>query len=250
MRARSTAIAALSVVSLTLLAACSSSSHDASSDSNGAASSPAAAASLVAAASSPAAAASSPAEAASSPAAAASSPADAPSSSPAILPEALAVADLGDGWAVDPSPGSSSGTPSCFKAAAAPLMAADHAEVSYVKGGGDPFLNELVANFPDSASTYASIVAIFDSCKQVTVTVSGTAVTGTLDPAASPNVGDASSAYTLSLTLQGTTVGYDLTVVRQGNAIALIMYGHQGTPDAQEFQTIASAAATKLPKTS
>jgi hypothetical protein len=75
-------------------------------------------------------------------------------------------------------------------------------------------------------------------------------VPGTLDPAASPNVGDAASAYSLSLSAQGVTISYNLAVIQQGNAIALIMYGHQGAPDTDGFQAVASAAATKLPKTS
>ena len=61
-----------------------------------------------------------------------------------------------------------------------------------------------------------------------------------------PTVGNRSSAYALSLQIQGITVGADVVVFQTGMVIGEVVHEDFGTPDAGPVQAFVTEAVNKV----
>jgi hypothetical protein len=61
-----------------------------------------------------------------------------------------------------------------------------------------------------------------------------------------PTVGDRSSAYAISLQIQGITAGVDVVVFQTGKIIGEVVYEDFGTPDPAQLQAFVTEAVNKV----
>jgi hypothetical protein len=187
---------------------------------------------------------------ATAPAAHASTSATTPA--PNLAAELLSVSDLPAGWSVVPSADSSSATPHCLQNIKTELKATSKAEVTFTDGSnGLPVLDEGLSYLPGQGENALKLVEqILGGCGQISMTSDGTTLTGTVGAMSFPAVADQSAAYQINLsgTVSGlsVTVGIDLIVFREGDTVAVMLYGDLGTPDISVLQPIVQEAAAKV----
>jgi hypothetical protein len=91
------------------------------------------------------------------------------------------------------------------------------------------------------------IVADLTACKHPSGTSGGAKVTGgMLRQMSFPYYGDASEAFAVSFTIQGTTYGEDLLVVRKGGIVMGISEGDLLPVNLNQFQGFVNKAIKKL----
>jgi hypothetical protein len=61
-----------------------------------------------------------------------------------------------------------------------------------------------------------------------------------------PTVGNRSSAYAITLQIQGITVGADVVVFQTGKVIGEVVYEDVGTPDSGRLQAFVAEAVNKV----
>jgi hypothetical protein len=123
-------------------------------------------------------------------------------------------------------------------------------DASFVKGSDFPWLNQGIAYFGDDATASAklsTIAAILNGCTDLSYTSDGHKVTGSMGVMSFPNLGDQSQAWDMTLTAEGTTVGFDLVLMQKGAELEQLFYGDLDPPDLYELQTLAKTAADKMP---
>jgi hypothetical protein len=172
---------------------------------------------------------------------------------PDLKAQLLTVAELPAGWSIDNSNsgGDKTSTPSCLRRPLdSELHANAKADASFVRGSDFPWLNQGIAYFGDDATASAklsTIAAILNGCKDLSYTSDGHKVTGSMGVMSFPNFGDHSQAWDMTLTAEGTTVGFDLVLMQKGAELEQLFYGDLGWLDVTELQTLAESAADKMP---
>jgi hypothetical protein len=171
---------------------------------------------------------------------------------PDLKAQLLTVAELPAGWSIDNSNsgGDNTSTPSCLQWLDSELHANAKADASFVKGSDFPWLNQGIAYVGDDATASAklsTIAAILNGCTDLSYTSDGHKVTGSMGVMSFPNFGDQSQAWDMTLTAEGTTVGFDLVLMQKGAELEQLFYGDLDPPDLYELQTLAKSAADKMP---
>ena len=166
-------------------------------------------------------------------------------SSPALESKVLALSDLPTGWAVDNS--SPTGTQaSCLKDAsdATTSGATATATAKFVKGTSLPALAQQLAQLPSDRvdGNYTKATSILSGCKAL----SGEFVTGTIGTLSFPTIGDASSAYLVTLVSRGLKAGANFLVFRKGDYVSDLYFAQIGTPSTAMTQQFAETAAARL----
>lgn len=120
------------------------------------------------------------------------------------------------------------------------------ASVDFEDNGNVPQLEENLATFANAKTGYRTIVAALARCRHVAGKLSGHKETGTVGQESFPHYGDASEAFAVSFTVEGTTFGEDLVVVRKGNIVMGIDEGDLAPVDVQQLQGFVVKAMRKL----
>jgi hypothetical protein len=150
------------------------------------------------------------------------------------------------GWSVDNSSGGSG--VGCLATILEPkgIKQIARAGISLDDSGNIPSITEELATFSNAGTAYRKIVATLDGCKHVSGTSGGVKETGTVGAMSFPHYGNASAAFSVSLLVQGTTVGVDLLIARKGNVVMGILEGNVPSVDASQFQGFVVKALAKL----
>jgi hypothetical protein len=163
--------------------------------------------------------------------------------------KALAISDMPSGWSVDNSTsGGLAGVTGCLtelRALKNAQRGVTRVEVSY-KDGTAPAMSETLLSGSGAAARYAKYVKTLNGCTSVSLTTSDGTASGSVGAMSFPTVGNSSSAYALTLTLQGVNVGIDIVMFRVGKVLGDITYEDLGTPDASTVQGFADQAASKV----
>jgi hypothetical protein len=174
----------------------------------------------------------------------------APQSGVRVKSQLLTVEDLPAGWAVDNSGNdSSASTPACVRHLKDIMETDEHADADFVKGDPFPALNQGLGRFATSADAVKAFTqgsAVLDGCKDISFTSGGEKITGSIGPMSLPTFGERSRAWRVDLSAQGITVGMFILMVQKGAEIQALVYGDFGTPDVDEFTTLAKTAVDKM----
>jgi hypothetical protein len=168
-------------------------------------------------------------------------------STPKLSSELLSVGQMPTGWSVDNSSSSGSGV-GCLANILEPkgIKQISHAGVALDDNGNTPLVTEKLSTYSNATTAYKKIVATLSACKRVSGTSGGAKTTGTVGQMSFPHYGNASAAFSLSLVIQGTTVGDDLLIVRKGNVVMGIQEADIPPLDVSQFQGFVVKALAKV----
>jgi hypothetical protein len=158
--------------------------------------------------------------------------------------ETLAITDMPAGWAVDNSQAEGSGDQGCL----AGLKQAKHetkVAVAYDKGGIPEFEEELTTG-PGAKTAYTKLAKALNSCKGYKSTSSGQTQTIHVGVMSFPAVAQESSAYQMTITVQGINAGGDLVLFHQGAVYGAVLYADLGEPDVSIAERYVTKAVAKV----
>jgi hypothetical protein len=118
-------------------------------------------------------------------------------------------------------------------------------EVSFIDGNV-PILEELLATGTPAKDAYGDLIRVLSACKKLSFTSGGQTVKGSVGAMSFPRVGQQSSAFAMSLSTQGTNIGFDLVLFKTGAYVGVVLYGDLGTPDPDQFQAFVTEAVNKV----
>jgi len=158
----------------------------------------------------------------------------------------LSIGQFPNGWSVDNSSSSGSGSAGC-------LASLQHlnghqtqmAEVSFTEGGL-PDVDEKLQSFQSAKTAFNEITAIIAHCPRFKGTSDGSTVVGSIGAMSFPHLGDQSAAYASSITIQGVTAGDDMVYARKGSVVMELQLVDI-SPDPSQLEQFAKKAAAKLP---
>ena len=168
----------------------------------------------------------------------------------------LTADELGGKWTEDPgsravADESSDDGPECLQD---PPDDPDHdkAQVSFTFDRDDvgfPSLKQQVTDYHDAAtitSAFDTAAAAIDSCGEFTYGPKDEEISGSIEPADGPTVGDASRTWTLRLSTQGYEFTAYILYARTGQFGMSLYYLTDGELDADEFAQLAEQAIAKV----
>ena len=93
---------------------------------------------------------------------------------------------------------------------------------------------------------FTALSKSLSTCKTYKATSGGQTATVQVGAMSFPQEGQSSSAYALTLTLQGVNLGADLVLFRAGQTYGAVEYDDLGTPDPQQAQAFITEAVNKV----
>ena len=167
-------------------------------------------------------------------------------SPPKLSSMLLSIGQMPTGWAVDNSSGS--GGVSCLTTLMEPkgIKQTAKASVVFQDNGNVPEVDEALATYTNAKTGYKKIVANLTACKHLSGTTGGHKVTGTLGQMSFPHYENASEAFEASFTIQGTTFGEDIVIVRKGHIAMGLAEADLVSVDVSQFQGFAQKAIKKV----
>ncbi len=158
----------------------------------------------------------------------------------------LSIHQMPTGWSVGPSSGS--GGAGCFSKFMDPegIKWTETATVYFEGNGGFPAVDERLATYANAETSYKKIVAHLAVCKHFSGTSGGQKITGTVGQMSFPHYGDASEAFAVNFTVQGTTAYEDLLFVRKGSIVMGIDEGSLTPVNVSQFQGFVAMAIKKV----
>jgi len=168
-------------------------------------------------------------------------------SPPKLSAMLLSIGQMPIGWSVVSSAGG--GGAGCLANVLEPkeIKQTAKASVSFEDNGNVPAVDEGLATFTNAKTGYKQIVANLMACKHFSGKSGGEKVTGTVGQMSFPHYGDASAAFAVSFTAQGTEFGEDLLIVRVGSVVMGIDEGDLVSVNVIQFQGFVKKAVAKLP---
>jgi hypothetical protein len=167
-------------------------------------------------------------------------------SSPKLSAKLLSIGQMPIGWSVVSSAGG--GGAGCLANVLEPkgIKQTTKASVSFEDNGNVPAVDEALATFTNATTAYRKIEADLMACKHFSGESGGQKITGTVGQMSFPHYGDASVAFAVSLTVQGTAFGEDLLIVRAGSIVMGINEADLVSVDVSQFQGFVKKAVKKL----
>jgi hypothetical protein len=117
--------------------------------------------------------------------------------------------------------------------------------VSYADGSL-PALQEVVAAGSGAVEGYEALNKALAACKTFTSSSAGHKVTGSVGAMSFPAVGNRSSAYAITINIEGVNAGADIVIFQTGTYVAAVLYEDIGTPDLQQVQAFVKEALEKI----
>ncbi|MGO8863277.1 MAG: hypothetical protein ACLQRH_21310 [Acidimicrobiales bacterium] len=125
----------------------------------------------------------------------------------------LSLSNMPAGWIVDNASGGNDTYTGCMKILHTQPQGVAMAGALYVDGSV-PALGEILAGGKGASARFNEVNRVFGHCKTLGATVGGQSVTGTVQSMSFPEVGNASGAYSASLTIKGFTLEADVVYSR------------------------------------
>lgn len=157
----------------------------------------------------------------------------------------LSVSNLPAGWSVNNSSSSSSGDQGCLSDVRNPPKHELKATASFAQGTA-PILDEVLGAGPGSKATYSRLNRVLSSCKTYTVSDNGQSETVHIGAMSFPPVGQQSSAFALTLTVEGINLGGNIVLFKADGITGAVVYADIGTPDITQTEAFVTEAVDKI----
>jgi hypothetical protein len=161
----------------------------------------------------------------------------------------LNLSNLPTGWTVDNSHSGGGGSVSggCLTGIKrSPKKKGDVKATVQYEDGQLPELDETLAAGPGIPADYGEINDIFRSCKHLTISESGETIPVTIGAMSFPRLGNATSAYGATISVDGVSAGFDFVIFRVGSILGLMYYADIGQPDPTQLQGFVTEAVNKI----
>lgn len=119
-------------------------------------------------------------------------------------------------------------------------------EVYYLGVGNLPLLVETLTTYSSATVAYKRIAANIASCRTVAGVLKGYPVTGTVRPMRMPHYGNASVAYSITLSGKNVTVSSDYAIVRKGGVIVALLEGNYHPVSIGQFRSFLTKAVSRV----
>jgi hypothetical protein len=160
--------------------------------------------------------------------------------------KALSISNFPTGWSVAKSSSSGSDTGGCLAGVGRSLGRGDVTAKVAFHDGKAPGLGEGLSEGRDAKDDYARANSMIASCKNLSLTLDGTRVTGTIGSMSLPTLGSQTNAYAATLHVQGVNVGIDYVFFRVGPVVGIIAYEDLGQPVPSSVQAYFVEAVNKI----
>jgi hypothetical protein len=170
------------------------------------------------------------------------------SKTPKLSAMLLTIGQMPTGWSVDNSATSGAGA-GCFTSNFEPkgVTQTGSVSVAFAGGGNLPELDEGLKTFSDAKTAYQKILGNLASCKRFSGTVGGQKITsGTAGQMSFPHYGNASQAFAVDFTVDGTTLYEDLLFVLKDNIAMAIDEGDLSSVNLGQFESYVAKAVAKV----
>jgi hypothetical protein len=136
--------------------------------------------------------------------------------------ELISIGQMPTGWITY---GSLGAPPGCLANAFEPtgIKQTASAAVNFAASANGPLLQEKLTTYTNARTAFQKIIANLTACHQLSGISGGYKETGTVERITNfPHYGDASEAFAVSLTAQGTTNGEDVLAILKGSIVMVI----------------------------
>ena len=157
----------------------------------------------------------------------------------------LSISNLPAGWSVNNDSSSGSGDQGCLSAVRNPPKHELKASASFAQGTA-PILDEVLGAGSGSKKTYSTLHRVLSSCKTYTATDNGQSETVHVGAMSFPPVGQQSSAYALTLTVDGINLGGNIVLFKVDGITGAVVYADIGTPDISQTEAFVTEAVDKI----
>ena len=157
--------------------------------------------------------------------------------------EALSISNFPTGWSVDNS--ANTGNQGCVSALRDPGSHVTKVDVKFSDGNA-PDLEEVLMSGSGASRRFAKVSHALSKCKSYTASSGGQTATVHVGAMSFPPVGQSSSAYSFTLTVQGINLGADLVLFRFGQTYGAVEYEDIGSPDITQAQAYVTEAVNKV----
>ena len=167
-------------------------------------------------------------------------------STPILSTKLLTIAQMPSSWVVVSL---KSGKVGCLGNLLQPkgVTVTASASVNFSGKAGVPVVEEKLATFPDTKTSYNKILANLAACKHFSGSLGGQKITGgTVTEISFPHYGSASEAFTVSYAIQGATVHEDLLIIRDGSVVMGISEGNLGPVNTSQLRGFVKKAVADL----
>jgi hypothetical protein len=162
--------------------------------------------------------------------------------------KAISLSNLPTGWTGDrSSSGGATSKVACFDGLKSHFPGESKMDVSYTHGG-QPAFQQTIESGPSRTlnSRYQAFKKTLSNCKHISFTSGGQQFSGSIGALSFPRVAKASSAFGITLTTQGVTVGVDIVLFEQCDVLGDVVYGDLNQPDRSQVQATVKVAVNKI----
>ena len=118
----------------------------------------------------------------------------------------------------------------------------------YFLGSDDelPRFDEKIATYSNTKSAFRKIIAHIDACHILTGLSDGLQISGSVSPMTFAHFGNASEAYSMTVSDARGTLHYDYVIVRKGTVLGAFLEGSYPEVIASEFQRLVGAGVKQM----
>ena len=109
-----------------------------------------------------------------------------------------------------------------------------------------PELGEILETGAGSIRRWNALNQGLSRCGTISLQQGGKTINGSVGALSFPKVDDQSSAYALTLSVEGVSVGFDIILFRVGSYVGELAYAAIGSPDISVVQGFSTQAINKI----
>jgi hypothetical protein len=169
-----------------------------------------------------------------------------PAGAASVKSRLLTVTNLPTGWSrtYQPQSGGGLSTSPCFSALKTPVKHGKKASVTF-KNGQTTQLDELLATGKGEEARLHLLNRTLRACHGATLTAHGKTIHLSIGQMSFPKVARTSNAFSLTASVTGFKVGFDVVTFRTSRYVGAIFYGGLGSPNVTTAVAFAKEAVAK-----
>ena len=160
----------------------------------------------------------------------------------------MSLSNLPAGWTVESSSsGGATSKVACFAGLKSHFPGESKVDVGFTRGG-QPAFQETIESGPSRIlnARYRAFKKTLSSCKHISFNSGGRQFSGSIGAISFPKVAGRASAFGITLSSQGATVGIDIVLFEQGEVLGDVVYEDVTQPDPNQVQATVSVAVDKI----
>jgi hypothetical protein len=158
----------------------------------------------------------------------------------------LSISDLPTAWTVDNSSSSGVVSGGCLAGVAHTPKSETKVEAEFKNGSLPVLKEELVSGHGMATAAYDRLNGVLTRCKHFTATSNGQTYDYSTGAMSFPAIGDRSTSYDVSFSVEGINGGIELVLFELGSIAGLVGYGYLGQPDPNQLQGFVNEAVNKI----